>query len=229
MPAPTLGLLALLLAADPAAPDARAALQPFNDLVGSWRLTCTPEGTREERQANFWTGTLAVQWKFKDSAAWLEATYDKAKPFAHLEIRPTEKPGTYRIVAQTGDKQSVAFEGELKDKRLNADRHDDKAGETQRLSVRLLHSNRFVYTYEVKPDDKSAFVKKYQVGATKEGESFASGPTGPECVVSGGLGTIPVSYMGQTYYVCCTGCRDEFKANPEKYIREYEARKKGKK
>ena len=33
------------------------------------------------------------------------------------------------------------------------------------------------------------------------------------------------SYKGKTYYFCCTGCRDAFKDNPEKYIKEFEARK----
>ena len=52
-----------------------------------------------------------------------------------------------------------------------------------------------------------------------------AGSSGPECVVTGGLGTISVNYKGKTYYVCCTGCRDEFKDNPEKYIKEYEEKK----
>ena len=42
---------------------------------------------------------------------------------------------------------------------------------------------------------------------------------------SGGRGTIPVTYKGQTYYVCCTGCRDAFKEDPEKYLKEYAERK----
>jgi YHS domain-containing protein len=45
-------------------------------------------------------------------------------------------------------------------------------------------------------------------------------------VITGGLGTIAVSYNGKTYYVCCTGCRDEFNQNPAKAIKEYEERKK---
>ena len=44
-------------------------------------------------------------------------------------------------------------------------------------------------------------------------------------MVSGGLGTIRVSYQGKTYYVCCSGCKAEFDANPEKYAKEYEAKK----
>ena len=37
-----------------------------------------------------------------------------------------------------------------------------------------------------------------------------------------------VSYKGQTYYVCCSGCRDAFHEDPERYIKEYNARKKKK-
>jgi YHS domain-containing protein len=29
--------------------------------------------------------------------------------------------------------------------------------------------------------------------------------------------------------VCCSGCKDEFKENPEKYIKEFEAKMAGKK
>ena len=53
----------------------------------------------------------------------------------------------------------------------------------------------------------------------------AGGEKKPECVVTGGLGTMQVSYMGQTYYVCCTGCRDAFNENPAKIIAEYKKRK----
>jgi YHS domain-containing protein len=38
-----------------------------------------------------------------------------------------------------------------------------------------------------------------------------------------------VSYNGKDYYVCCSGCRDAFKENPEKYIKEAEAKAKAKK
>jgi hypothetical protein len=54
---------------------------------------------------------------------------------------------------------------------------------------------------------------------------FAAGDARPECVVSGGLGTMAISYQGKTYHVCCSGCRDAFKDEPEKYIKEFEERK----
>jgi hypothetical protein len=81
----------------------------------------------------------------------------------------------------------------------------------------------------VKPEGKTLFTKRYEVGCTKEGEDFATGDGKPECIVSGGLGKITVTYKGQTYYVCCSGCADAFKEEPEKYIKEFEAKKKNKK
>src|SRR5262249_59926125 len=96
--------------------------------------------------------------------------------------------------------------GAFANKKLVLERTDEKTNEAQRLTFNLLHDNRHLYRYEVKAAGKSSFTPVYQVGATKEGVAFA-GPDGkPECVVSGGLGTMPVSYKGKTYYVCCGGC-----------------------
>jgi YHS domain-containing protein len=106
------------------------------------------------------------------------------------------------------------------------ERVDEKTAETHRLVMSLLHNNRFVYRYEVKPKDRPLFVRKYQVGVTKEGEPFAgAGDAQPECIVSGGKGTIKVVHKDKTYYVCCSGCRSAFRDDPEKYIKEYEDKK----
>jgi hypothetical protein len=35
-----------------------------------------------------------------------------------------------------------------------------------------------------------------------------------------------VTYNGKSYPVCCTGCRDEFNENPEKYVARAEAKAK---
>src|SRR5437879_1449192 len=68
---------------------ARDALQPFNVLVGSWRGSGAPEGTKEERAAGAWTETVEWVWKFKDQDAWLEVTFDKGKHFTRGELRYT--------------------------------------------------------------------------------------------------------------------------------------------
>jgi len=219
-----------LPAADPAPKtlSAREGLQPFNVLVGSWKGTGYPEGgTREERQAGFWGETIVWSWQFKGTDAWLAVTFDKGKYFTKGELRFLSEKNTYQLTLTTPDKATQKYTGTLKEKTLTLDRTDNPAGEEQRLVFTLLHHNRHLYRFETRPAGSSlAFEKKYQVGATKEGMPFAEVPKGPECIVSGGVGTIKVTYNGKEYWVCCSGCRDEFKDNPEKYIKEYEAKMK---
>lgn len=205
---------------------ARKAFKPFNHLVGTWKATGTPEGTREEKQRGFWTESLTWAWAFKGDDAWLTVGFDKGKYFRKGELRYIADKRLYQLTLSTPDGDRLIFTGKLEDDRLTLTRDDEDAKETQQLVVTLLHANRFLYRYEVRPQGKTSFAKRYQVGATKEGEAFAAADGKPECIVSGGLGTIKVTYKGQTYYVCCTGCRDEFNARPEKYIKEYEERKK---
>jgi hypothetical protein len=209
------------------------ALQPFNVLVGSWKGTGAPEGTKEERAAGAWTETISWVWQFKDKDAWLVVEFDKSKHFTTGELRyapdkdkkDVEPRFTLKLTAP--DKSTATYAGTLKDKVLTLDRTDGPADEQQRLVFSLLHHNRHLYRFETRPAGTTvAFTRKYQVGATKEGVPFADVPKGPECIVSGGLGTIKVSYQGKDYWVCCSGCRDEFKDSPEKYIKEAAARAK---
>ncbi|MBN9119874.1 MAG: YHS domain-containing protein [Planctomycetes bacterium] len=214
----------------------KEALQPFNVLVGSWRASGAPDGTKEERLAGAWEETIAWEWKFKDKDAWLEVTFTKGKHFTKGALRytPNEKdakePAPRFALTLTGaDKSTSTYVGGLsdKDKKLTLTRTDGPASEEQRLVFSLLHHNRHLYHFETRPANTTvAFTRKYQVGATKEGVAFADVPKGPECIVSGGLGTMKVTYKGKDYYVCCSGCRDEFKADPEKYIKEAEAKAK---
>lgn len=211
----------------------KEALQPFNVLVGSWKGSGMPEGTKEERVAGAWEETVAWEWKFKDKDAWLEVTFTKGKYFTKGELRYTPdkdaKEPRFTLRLTGADKAASAYVGGLtdKDKVLTLTRTDGPASEEQRLVFSLLHHNRHLYRFETRPANTTvAFTRKYQVGATKEGVAFADVPKGPECIVSGGLGTMRVTYKGKDYYVCCSGCRDEFRENPEKYIKEAEAKAK---
>src|SRR4051812_29971533 len=130
---PVLFLTAAGLAADPAPKpvSAREALQPFNVLVGSWRGTGYPEGTREERQAGFWTEATGWGWQFKDQDAWLTVTFDKHKYFTRGELRFVSEKNAYHLPLTAPDKSSQIYTGPLKDKTLTLDRTDGPAGEQQ--------------------------------------------------------------------------------------------------
>jgi hypothetical protein len=201
----------------------REALQPLGDLIGSWRGTGTPTAPPGAK-APFWTETIAWEWQFKGKDAWLKVHFDKSKNFTDGELRWLPEKDLYALTVETPAKEKLTFTGPLnKERVLTLEREQD--GEVQRLVFTLLHPERYLYRYDVRPAGKALFARKYQVGATKEGVAFAGGDGKPECVVSGGLGTIPVMYQGKTYYVCCSGCRSEFFESPAKYIAEYEARK----
>jgi serine/threonine protein kinase len=112
------------------------------------------------------------------------------------------------------------FTGENKNGYLTLERVDPKSRETQRLIMNSAGEGvRFIYRYAHRPAERTLFTKDYQVACTKEGESLAAGEKKVECPVSGGPGKVPVSYNGMTYDVCCSGCRDAFNENPEKYIK----------
>ena len=209
------------------------ALQPFNVLIGSWRGAGAPEGTQAERVAGAWSETAEWGWQFKDKDAWLAVNFDKGKHFTKGELRftPEKDQPRFTLTLTAPDKSTATFVGKLtdKDKVLTLTRTDGPAGEEQRVVFNLLHHNRHLYRFETRPAGTTvAFEKKWQVGATKEGVPFADVPKGPECIVSGGLGTMKVTYKGKEYYVCCSGCREEFKDNPEKYIKEFEEKAKKK-
>lgn len=203
----------------------KEALQALQDLIGSWKGTGVPSGTRDEQQKGFWTETVAWEWQFKDKDTWLKVVFDKGKHFASGEMRYVPDKDHYQLTVQTTDKQKHTYAGQVKDRILTLEREDEKTKDTHRIVINMLHEERFLYRQEVRRDGKTLFARLYQVGATKEGVQFAAGDGRPECIVSGGLGTMPVSYMGKTYYVCCGGCRTEFNADPAKYIREYETKK----
>jgi YHS domain-containing protein len=207
----------------------KAALQAVSVFVGSWKGTGTPEGTREEKAAGAWYETISWVWRFKGDDVWLEASFEKGKHFSKGELRYNVEKQTYQLTLTTPDKSTHTYSGSLKDKTLTLDRTDKGAAQDERLVFSLLHHNRHLYRFESRPaGGTGSFAKKYQVGATKEGVPFAEVAKGPECIVSGGFAATKISYKGKDYYVCCSGCRDAFKDEPEKYIKEAEEKAKKK-
>lgn len=221
------GLLLLTGLYSPAAQEKRSpkeALQVFNELIGVWKGTAQP--TASDKRNDFWIEKIDWQWQFKGKDAWLVMDFKKSKNFLSGELRFVPDKDQFQLTMKTVDKKTQAYTGKMVKRALILDR--EEAGEGQRLVITMLHPNRYLYRYEVRPKGKNLYSVRYKVGATRDGVPFVEGSGQPECIVSGGLGTIPVSHNGQKYFVCCSGCRDEFNANPAKYIKEYEA-KKGKK
>src|SRR5207253_8202143 len=119
----------------------------------------------------------------------------------------------------TPGKAEEVYLGELKAGTLKLERTDPKTGDVTRLSIETLADGvRMQMKVEKQDGGKGPFSPVYQMAGNKDGESIAGVAKKPECIVTGGAASIKVSYKDKDYFVCCTGCRDAFLENPEKFI-----------
>ncbi len=203
----------------------KEALQALNDYIGEWKGSGAPSGARPGTNAG-WTENLGWSWRFKGDDAWMTFAVKDGKHFKSGELRYLPETKRYQFTAVDSKDKKLVFEGELKDEILTLERTDPDTRELQRMTMKTpAEGVRFVYTYDHKPKGRTVFIKDYQVALTKEGLSLGGKEKKVECVVSGGLGTIPVSYKGEMFYVCCSGCRDAFNEDPAKYVAEFKAKK----
>jgi len=201
------------------------ALQELNDYIGGWKGS----GTSEKDKRLIWKESVNWSWRFqKGKEPSLVFSIDKGKYLKKGELRFLPEKKVYELSLEDLDGKSRVFEGLLKKKKLIVERLDADKKEKQKLEMNLAGDGaRLIYTYWVMPENRTLYGRDFQVGSTRLGETFGASAKKVECVVTGGLGTMPVMYKGITYYVCCSGCRDAFLETPEKFIKEFNAKKKG--
>lgn len=204
--------------------EVKEALQALQDFIGTWK----GNGTSEKDRSEIWKEAANWSWRFKGKDVSLTIDMPQSKHFKKGEIRylPAKEKYQVTLTGRTGGNQ--VFLGKLKKNVLTLERINPETKATEQIRMNTAGGgDRLIYTFAQKPAGRTMFFRQYQVGYTREGVTFGTaGAKKPECVVTGGLGTMAVSYMGQTYYVCCSGCRDAFNENPAKIIAEYKARKK---
>ena len=199
---------------------AKKALQEVQDFIGLWNL----EGTQKEGGRTVaWKEKVSWGWKFKDGDAWIVANFaeGKGKYFTAGVLRYDVEKKKYVLTLTGADKTEQVFEGDAgKLGGLQLTRKDAKTGDVYKLSMNTLAEGiRFQLKYEKQEGGRGLPAAVFAMNGNKDGESIAGGTKKPECVVSGGAASIQVSYNGKTYYVCCSGCKDEFNADPKKYAK----------
>jgi hypothetical protein len=216
-----------LRAVDSEAKEARMeALRELNDFIGEWKGSGEPEKAKPAAN-ELWSETLTWGWRFKADDAWLNLQIKNGKLYKGGDLRYLIDKKVYQLELVDKKDNKQVFQGELKDGFLTLLREDPKSKETQRVVMNTAADGvRFVYNVAHKPASRTTFQKDFKVAGNKEGESLGAKEKKIECVVSGGLGTIPVSFKGETFYVCCSGCKDAFNENPEKFVKEFKAKKK---
>jgi hypothetical protein len=204
---------------------AKEALQELQEYVGGWK----GNGTSDRDKTAIWKEAMSWTWRFKGDDAWLTLEVKESKYYKAGELRYLTAKKVFQLKLTDKSDKSMVFEGTIQKKKyLTLQRVDADAKQTQEIKFNTASDgDRLVLTYSVMPENRKQFTQEWQVGMTRDGVSLAAGKKGPECVVTGGLGTTTVSYKGMTYYVCCSGCRDAFNENPEKILKEYAAKKKG--
>lgn len=230
--------LALLLgvlgtvATVPAAPSSadqvkvKEALRELQDFIGGWKGTSATK-LRPGPRDPIWNETVQWNWRFKGDSCWLSVDFSSGKFLKSAEIHYDLDKKTYQLIGTPpggGDKQ--VFTGKLNDEKLIFERSDPKTKEVQRIRMNTAADGlRFIYLVDRRTATGTIWKLEFMAETTKIGESLASKEKKPECVVSGGLGTMTVSYNGEVFYVCCSGCAEAFRENPKKYVDEFKARK----
>lgn len=214
------GVFAFTLSAADSKPDpvkVKKGLQDIGEFVGSWNLTAD---SKASGKLVSWKETLGFSWKFKGDDSWLTFDAKDAKHLAGGELRFDPEKKTYTLTTVDKDKKELKYTGEFKKGKLTLENKDEKSKDITRLTFATLSEGvRLSLAVETQKGGSGPFETVYKAAGNKEGESFAGGGSKkPECIVTGGTATIAVTHNGKTYYVCCSGCRDEFNANPQKYI-----------
>ncbi len=210
---------------EPQATADKQALSPLQAYVGEWRGVGLPK--RGSNQGA-WSETSDWAWHFGDGRAELVATLAHDKYFQRLQVLPSATIGQFVVLATPlKEAPPTEFVGTLDGSVLTATT-DAPAGETPaRITVRLIAGGDRMLVLLEKRLSADAFARLAEIGSTRKGSSFAkAAASGPECVVTGGLGTIAVTHEGQTYFVCCGGCRDLFNEDPAGVLADYRERKK---
>ncbi|MEX2173249.1 MAG: hypothetical protein WD872_02740 [Pirellulaceae bacterium] len=203
--------------------DDQAQLAQVQQLVGHWRGVGQPKrGSTQDS----WVAEADWVWSFAGGPA-LVGKLPQGKFFRSVKLVPGEETGSYLLTATpVAEGPEMQFAGKLDEaQRLVLTALEPRAGMPERLSFRFVAGgNRLLLLLERKSATSDQYVRLAEVGYTRQGSGFGKGSSQPECVVTGGLGTIEALHAGQKYFVCCTGCLEYFKASPDEVIADYQAR-----
>ena len=200
----------------------KALGEPFGPLVGGWRGAGQ---VRRGSRAGAWQENGIFVWNFDKGNVGIQYDVKEGKHIRSALVTWDPKTESFTMEAVFADKTTRKYKGKQEKSVLVFESEPDQKDYVSRVTIRKLNEKRILVLYETRKASQSFYRRLGEVGYTREGTRLASSDsTGPECVVTGGAGTIAVSHKGKTYYVCCTGCRDAFNDDPEGILAEYRER-----
>ncbi len=196
-------------------------------LVGGWRgVGQIARGSTR----GAWTEKADWAWSFGKNGSALIGKLAEGRYFQELRLIPGKKVGEFELIGITADDQELKYAGSTDEEgRLVLVASEPKDELPQRVTIRsTANGDRLLVLYE-RQSASGTWQRLGEVGSTRIGSGFGQGSSQKECVVTGGLGTMAVTFEGKTYYVCCTGCKELFDADPAQVLADYRERKEAEK
>jgi hypothetical protein len=197
---------------------AKEELTKLGEFVGPWTVNAEDSAKKPLGKEKWgWA------WKFKsDAAPAVVAKVEDSKFFTAATVTYDAKAKGYKAVLKDAKGEEQEYAGVIDKKGMFVlTRTDAKSGDVHTLKFGTAADGiRLNVLYEVQTGGKGLAGTVYKASGNKDGESIAGGVKKAECIVTGGAATISVTVNGKEYKVCCSGCADELKANPDKYIKK---------
>jgi YHS domain-containing protein len=200
---------------------AKEELGKLSEYVGQW--TVNGEGTVDGKKAILKDEKWGWAWKFtKDAPPALTAKIADSKFFTAASVTYDATAKAYKAKLTHAKGGEHEYTGTLDKKGMFVlTRTDGKTSDVHTVKLSTAAGGiRLNVVYEVQTGGKGLAGTVYKTSGNKDGESIAGGGKKPECIVTGGAASISVTVGGKEYKVCCSGCADELKANPDKYIKK---------
>ncbi|MBI3864431.1 MAG: YHS domain-containing protein [Planctomycetia bacterium] len=198
------------------------ALAEFNPLVGGWRGVGQP--VRNSNKGS-WSETAEWIWELKKDHVGISYAVKEGKQLQSALLTWDPKSKEFELVATLPDSSQRTYRGTNAGNKLTLQSSPDDAGIVHQIVVTQLNEKRTLVLFQVRAKGQQQFNRVAEVGYTREGTKLADeGVGGPECIVTGGKGTMSTVYKGTTYWFCCTGCRDAFMDDPDTIIAQAEAK-----
>ncbi len=201
---------------------AQEALADFNPLVGDWRGVGQP--VRNSNKGS-WSEKAEWLWEIKKEHVGVRYNVKEGKHLSSALVTWDPEKKDFVLEATLPDKSERTYVGKQSGNKLTFESQPDASGNVHQIVVTQLNEKRTLVLFQVRATEQKQFARVAEVGYTREGTKLADeGVGGPECIVTGGKGTMSTVYKGKTYWFCCTGCRDAFMDDPDGIIAQAEAK-----
>lgn len=197
---------------------AKEELGKISDFVGPWTINAE-DAAKKPLGKEKWDWS----WKFgKDGMPTLAAKVTDSKTFSEIVVAHDAKAKGYKVAVKDAKGAEQDYAGTVDKKGIFVlTRTDAKSGDVHTVKISTAAEGiRLNVIYEVQTGGKGLAGTTYKAAGNKDGESIAGGAKKAECIVTGGAASIGVNIGGKEYKVCCSGCADELRANPDKYIKK---------